>query len=82
MDLKNIIILLQRIKENGKYKTYYKKARRDQKMENKQRTKTFIDEKDIMHHLLEEQIAYILVDEERERTKNELSEEGNHHDGN
>lgn len=28
-----------------------------------------MDDKDIMHHLLEEQIAYILVDEERERAK-------------
>ncbi|WP_176215178.1 hypothetical protein [Cytobacillus gottheilii] len=39
-----------------------------------------IDEKDILHHLLEEQIAYILVDEERERTKNEHLKKGEQHD--
>jgi hypothetical protein len=51
-------------------------------MEDKQKTKAHIDEKDIIHHLLEEQIAFILVDEERQRAQNELNEEADHNDSN
>lgn len=32
-----------------------------------------IDEKDILHHLLEEQIAYICVKEEEEQLREELT---------
>lgn len=33
-----------------------------------------INEKDLMHHLMEEQIAYILVEEEKERMKEQGEE--------
>ncbi|WP_394232406.1 hypothetical protein [Niallia oryzisoli] len=39
-----------------------------------------VDEKDIFHHLLEEQIAYICVKEEEEQIRKELT--NNHSQGN
>ncbi|WP_192913067.1 hypothetical protein [Bacillus mesophilum] len=39
-----------------------------------------MEDKDILHHLLEEQIAYILVDEERERAKIEHLRKAEQHD--
>ncbi|WP_175502194.1 hypothetical protein [Cytobacillus oceanisediminis] len=35
------------------------------------------DDKDILHHLMEEQIAYICVEEEEERMKEETMNSGN-----
>ncbi|KON88420.1 lipoprotein [Sporosarcina globispora] len=35
------------------------------------------DEKDILHHLMEEQIAYICVEEEEERMREETINYGN-----
>ncbi|WP_436376579.1 hypothetical protein [Cytobacillus sp. BC1816] len=35
------------------------------------------DDKDILHHLMEEQIAYICVEEEEERMKEESMDNGN-----
>ncbi|WP_282142321.1 hypothetical protein [Cytobacillus oceanisediminis] len=43
----------------------------------KRRDMSCTDDKDILHHLMEEQIAYICVEEEEERMKEETMNSGN-----
>ncbi|MFD5852983.1 hypothetical protein AADC60_13020 [Cytobacillus pseudoceanisediminis] len=43
----------------------------------KRRDMSCTDDKDILHHLMEEQIAYICVEEEEERMKEETMKNGN-----
>ncbi|MBP2239732.1 hypothetical protein J2Z40_000285 [Cytobacillus eiseniae] len=41
---------------------------------NKDKENDCLDDRDIMHHLMSEQIAYICVEEEEERMRKEVSQ--------
>lgn len=51
-------------------KNLYEQGRGEMKMQ-KRKDVQCTDDKDILHHLMEEQIAYICVEEEEERMKEE-----------
>lgn len=51
-------------------KNLYEQGRGEIKMQ-KRKDVSCTDDKDILHHLMEEQIAYICVEEEEERMKEE-----------